>query len=50
VDKISAIIAAAIEEQGAATQEIARNVSQAAAQPEVLRAEVDRFLASIRAA
>ncbi|QUS38729.1 methyl-accepting chemotaxis protein [Tardiphaga alba] len=85
VDKISSIIAAAIEEQGAATQEIARNVNQAAArtddvsrnissvtsgisttgiaahdvlgsatklaaQSETLRGEVDRFLASIRAA
>jgi methyl-accepting chemotaxis protein len=85
VNEIATTIAAAVEEQGAATQEIARNVQQAAKgtnevstniagvtktasqtsgaatqvqtsaasmanQGDVLRAEVDRFLASIRAA
>ena len=85
VDAISSTIAAAIEQQGSATQEIARNVQQAAdrtgevsrniagvtagtaatgtaagevlasavdlaQQSETLRAEVDRFLSSIRAA
>lgn len=85
VDAISSSIAAAIEQQGTATQEIARNVQQAAdrtgdvsrnisgvttgtaatgtaarevlasavnlaQQSETLRAEVNRFLSSIRAA
>ena len=85
INEISTTIASAVEEQGAATQEIARNVQQAAAgtqevssniagvtqaasqtgaassqvlstsgelakQAEVLRGEVDKFLASIRAA
>lgn len=85
INEISTTIAAAVEEQGAATNEIARNVQQAAAgttevsssitavtagaketdtaarqvrhaaaqlsrHGDVLRAEIDRFLASIRAA
>jgi methyl-accepting chemotaxis protein len=85
IDEISSSVASAIEEQGSATQEIARNVQQAATrtgevsrnisgvtsgiaatgaaaqqvlgssvnlarQSETLRSEVDRFLASIRAA
>jgi len=85
ISEIASAIAAAVEEQGAATQEIARNVQQAARgtelvsgnitgvdqtaaktgmvtdkvrtaaetlgrQAETLRADVDRFLANIRAA
>ncbi len=85
VDGISTSIVAAVEQQGAATQEIARNVQQAAAgteeasrnigevtdafgesgraahsilesagklatQSDLLRAEVDRFLGTVRAA
>jgi len=85
INEIATTVAAAVEEQGAATKEIARNVQQAAAgttevssnisgvtkaasetgaasgqvlgaagelarQGEKLRAEVDRFLADIRAA
>jgi methyl-accepting chemotaxis protein len=85
IDEISSSVASAIEQQGSATQEIARNVQQAATrtgevsrnisgvtsgiaatgaaaqqvlgssvnlarQSETLRGEVDRFLASIRAA
>ena len=85
VDGIATSIAAAVEQQGAATQEIARNVAHAAAgtgetsrnigevtdaigesgqaarlildsagklatQSDVLRAEVDRFLGTVRAA
>jgi methyl-accepting chemotaxis protein len=85
ISNISTTVAAAVEEQGAATQEIARNVQQAAAgtsevssnivgvkqasseagtastqvlgaagelskQSEVLRAQVDRFIARVRAA
>jgi methyl-accepting chemotaxis protein len=85
IEEISSSVASAIVEQGSATQEIARNVQQAASrtgevsrnisgvttgiaatgaaaqevlgssvklarQSETLRSEVDRFLASIRAA
>lgn len=85
ISNISTTVAAAVEEQGAATQEIARNVQQAAAgtsevssnivgvkrasgeagaastqvlgaagelskQSEILRTEVDRFIARVRAA
>ncbi|MBT3237532.1 MAG: HAMP domain-containing protein [Rhodospirillaceae bacterium] len=85
ISEISSAIAAAVEEQGAATQEIARNVEQAAAgtgevssniagvtqaagesgaaagqvlsaaselsqQSELLKAEVDKFMAQVRAA
>jgi methyl-accepting chemotaxis protein len=85
ISEISSVIAAAVEEQGAATQEIARNVQEAAkgttevsssveavskaandtaaasaqvlsastqvaSQGELLRSEVERFLAGIRAA
>ncbi|WP_316975549.1 methyl-accepting chemotaxis protein [Shumkonia mesophila] len=84
INEVNAGVASAVEEQGAATQEIARNVEQAAAgtqevssniagvsqaanetgaaatqiqstaadlsrQAETLRAEVDKFLASVRA-
>ncbi len=85
INEVNAGVASAVEEQGAATQEIARNVEQAAAgtqevssniggvsqaanetgtaaeqihhaagelsqQSETLRAEVDKFLANVRAA
>jgi len=41
VSEIASAIAAAIEQQGAATQEVARNV---------VKAEVAKFLATVRAA
>ena len=41
VSEVTSAIAAAIEQQGAATQEVARNV---------VKAEVAKFLATVRAA
>ena len=60
MSEIATTIASAVEEQGAATREIASNVHQAAQvlgaagelskQSETLRRDVDTFLATVRAA